>query len=82
VKPGGRLVYITCSVFSAENADQIAGFVARSTAFQPIDHDTLWAKHFPGHQRAARIDNAGGISLTPARSGTDGFYFAAIRKQG
>ncbi|MCX7303113.1 MAG: RsmB/NOP family class I SAM-dependent RNA methyltransferase [Hyphomicrobiales bacterium] len=82
VKPGGRLVYITCSVFPAENAGQIGGFLARSPEFEPVDHQLLWAEHFPGHQQAARVDPAGGISLTPARSGTDGFYVAALRKRG
>jgi len=80
VKPGGKLVYITCSVFSAENTGQIGGFLARSPEFEPIDHDALWAEHFPGHEQAARVDKAGGIALTPARSGTDGFYFAALEK--
>ena len=65
VKPGGRLVYITCSVFSDENSGQVAGFVARSPEFQPVDHDALWAEHFPGHGQAARVDKAAGIVADP-----------------
>lgn len=81
VKPGGLLVYITCSVFNEENAAQTAAFRQRAPEFVPVDHDALWRDHFPKHETEARIDSAGGISLSPGRSGTDGFYFCAMRKQ-
>lgn len=80
VKPGGRLVYITCSVFPAENAGQIDAFLDRQQSFAPLDHDGLWQKKFPGPD-LARIDGDRGISLTPARSKTDGFYFAALERK-
>lgn len=80
VKPGGLLVYVTCSVFDGENRDQIEAFLQRETGFEPVDHAALWEKHFPGKADAARIDPMRGISLTPARSGTDGFFFAALRR--
>lgn len=82
VKPGGLLVYITCSVFEEENAAQIAAFRERAPDFAPVDHAELWRAHFPNHEAAARIDPAGGIALSPARSGTDGFYFCAMRRAG
>ncbi|MEP9385896.1 RsmB/NOP family class I SAM-dependent RNA methyltransferase [Mesorhizobium sp. KR9-304] len=82
VKPGGRLVYITCSVFPAENARQIDAFLAREPGFLPVDHQRLWGDRFPGRADLAMIDKERGISLTPARSGTDGFYFAALVRQG
>lgn len=81
VKPGGRLVYITCSVFTAENASQVDAFLGREPAFAPLDHQGLWQEHFPGREDLARIDKARGISLTPARSGTDGFYVAALQRK-
>ena len=80
VKPGGLLVYITCSVFDAENAEQVAAFRGRHQGFAPVDHRQLWDDHFPGHQGAARIAGTGGISLSPALSGTDGFYLHALRR--
>jgi len=82
VKPGGIIAYITCSVFAAENTRQVEAFLERAADFEAVDHRILWAKHFPGHEDAARIDKDRGISLTPARGGTDGFYFVALRKQG
>jgi 16S rRNA (cytosine967-C5)-methyltransferase len=80
VKPGGRLVYITCSVFDEENARQLAAFAADHRAFRPVDHDALWQRTFPAHADAARFDMAPGIRLSPARSATDGFYFAALER--
>jgi 16S rRNA (cytosine967-C5)-methyltransferase len=79
VKPGGLVVYITCSVFDEENADQVAAFVERNERFTTVDHQALWSQHFPGRSDAVRIGTQG-LSLTPARSGTDGFYFAAMRR--
>jgi 16S rRNA (cytosine967-C5)-methyltransferase len=80
VRPGGLLVYITCSVFDAENGEQVAAFRARHEGFKPVDHRQLWNSHFAGHEGAARIAGTGGISLSPALSGTDGFYFHALRR--
>ncbi|RUW63784.1 RsmB/NOP family class I SAM-dependent RNA methyltransferase [Mesorhizobium sp. M7A.F.Ca.US.008.03.1.1] len=80
VKPGGLLVYITCSVFDEENGEQVAAFRDRNSAFAPVDHRVLWDSRFPGHRAAARIGAKGDISLSPALSGTDGFYFCALRR--
>lgn len=80
VKPGGLLVYVTCSVFDAENGEQVAAFRERHERFAPVDHRQLWDSRFPGHGGAARIADDGGISLSPALSGTDGFYFHALRR--
>lgn len=82
VKPGGLLVYITCSVFREENGAQVEAFHDRGKGFRPLDHRMLWDERFPGHEDVARIDRQLGISLSPARGGTDGFYFSALRKDG
>jgi len=34
VRPGGRMVYATCSLLRSENADQIDGFLARNPTWQ------------------------------------------------
>ncbi|MBZ9682908.1 MULTISPECIES: RsmB/NOP family class I SAM-dependent RNA methyltransferase [unclassified Mesorhizobium] len=80
VKLGGLLVYVTCSVFDEENGEQIAAFRERHSGFAPVDHRQLWDSRFPGHTAAMRIGALGGISLSPALSGTDGFYFCAMRR--
>ena len=80
VKPGGRLVYITCSVFLDENQRQVAAFVDRHPSFAPLDHAALWTRCFPAHPASARVDASGGIALSPGRSGTDGFFFCALAR--
>jgi len=81
VKPGGRLVYITCSVFEEENGDQIDAFVGRAPGFSVADHAGLWREMFPGHEGQALI-RGNGISLTPVLTGTDGFFVSVLRKAG
>lgn len=80
VKPGGMLAYITCSVFAAENHAQVEAFSARRPGFLAVDHTAIWESRFPGHAAKARIA-ATGLTLSPARTGTDGFFFAALRKE-
>ncbi|GLS33638.1 16S rRNA (cytosine967-C5)-methyltransferase [Mesorhizobium albiziae] len=81
VKPGGKIAYITCSVFQPENAGQVEAFLARNEDFEPLDHRALWDGSFPGKAGKARIDEGRGVSLSPAGSGTDGFYFAALSRK-
>ena len=80
VRPGGRLVYVTCSLFAQENAERLQNFLVARADFEPVDHASLFEAHFPGRSKSARIDPANGISLSPARSGTDGFYVAVTAR--
>jgi 16S rRNA (cytosine967-C5)-methyltransferase len=80
VKPGGLLAYVTCSVFEAENGAQLDGLLARRQGFQPVDHAALWAGSMTVGADHARIDPRRGISLTPLRTGTDGFYLGVVRR--
>ena len=34
MKPGGRLIFVTCSLFAEENEDRVAAFLAQETAFR------------------------------------------------
>lgn len=79
VKPGGRLVYITCSVFVPENGAQIQAFAKANKDFSILDHLAIWQDRFPARDSVARI-RPDGIMLSPARSGTDGFFFAALQR--
>lgn len=81
VRPGGRLVYITCSVFRRENTDQTAAFLDRNPGFAPLDPQRRWTEAFPGAAGKSIFDRQGGIWLSPNVSGTDGFYFAALQRQ-
>ena len=72
VKPGGRLVYITCSVLPQENEDQIEAFIAAHGEFTPAH---LRGGEVPGYARGYAIQ------MTPRRTGCDGFYVAALEKR-
>ncbi len=82
VKPGGRLVYVTCSVFAEENDDQIARFLQEHPGFERIGPREMWESAFgAGSFEAAGLpEDAAGVLLTPLRHGTDGFFIAAARR--
>jgi 16S rRNA (cytosine967-C5)-methyltransferase len=68
--PGGRLVYATCSVLLAENARQIAAFVAR--------HGD--ARVLPVPLAGWRALTGAGVQNLPGESGMDGFFYALLEK--
>ncbi|MES1158306.1 MAG: RsmB/NOP family class I SAM-dependent RNA methyltransferase, partial [Terricaulis silvestris] len=78
VKPGGRLVYATCSVLAEENEDQVGAFLAASQAWStmPLALDSLASES--GGIASTRLGN-GGVLLGPRRTGTDGFFLAGLR---
>ncbi len=76
VAPGGRLVYVTCSVLRAENADQIERFLACHSDFVPIDVGTVWRRVF----RSPCPHEGPSLQLTPRRHGTDGFFIAILQR--
>ena len=80
VKPGGRLVYVTCSVLRAENEDQIAAFLSGHADFLPIGAAHLArSAGLPG--LAAQASKLGaGLRLSPLQTATDGFYIAALAR--
>jgi 16S rRNA (cytosine967-C5)-methyltransferase len=79
VKPGGRLVYVTCSVFAEENEQQVEAFLGRHAGFAPEDHAALWRRSFGLPEEAAAV-RPSGIRLSPLRTGTDGFFVAILRR--
>ncbi|MCO6392035.1 methyltransferase domain-containing protein [Aliihoeflea aestuarii] len=79
-KPGGRVVYVTCSVFDAENGARIDDFLARNPAFEPVDHEAHFHAVFPGHAGRARIRKDRGVVLSPRLTSTDGFFVALLKK--
>ena len=80
MKPGGRLAYITCSIFPRENQRQVEAFLAGNTDFSLVEPAHLWRSRFPEAVNAARLDESG-IVLSPATTGTDGFFFAALQRR-
>jgi 16S rRNA (cytosine967-C5)-methyltransferase len=80
VKPGGRLVYVTCSVLRAENEDQIDAFLAEHADFLPVAAAHL-ARSAGLPDLAAQASKLGaGLRLSPLQTATDGFYIAALAR--
>jgi len=69
VRPGGRLIYVTCSLLDEEGAGQVAAFCAAHPEWR-VDPLALPL----GSPRGP------GLRLTPFRDGTDGFFIARIGK--
>lgn len=70
LKPGGQMLYCTCSILRAENEQQIAQFLAQ--------HDDARELSI-----SIAVGQAGlhGVQLLPGDSGCDGFYYCLLEKQ-
>ena len=74
VKPGGRLVYATCSILPEENEAVADAFAAAHAEFRPLDCAALLAA-----QRIP-LDTGARLRLWPHVHGTDGFFAAAFTR--
>jgi 16S rRNA (cytosine967-C5)-methyltransferase len=75
VKPGGRLVYATCSILREENDAVADDFQGEHPEFRSLSCSELLAA-----QRIA-LDTGERLRLWPHLHGTDGFYAAAFERQ-
>ncbi|MDI7774654.1 RsmB/NOP family class I SAM-dependent RNA methyltransferase [Asticcacaulis sp. EMRT-3] len=78
VKPGGRLVYVTCSVLDDENAESAEAFEAAHAEFQPLSVESLLKAGAGLSFDSTNLNTAGHrLSLSPYKTRTDGFFLAA-----
>lgn len=69
LKPGGRLLYATCSVLPQENSEQVMQFVSKHPEASVVTLDVSWGKACDA-----------GRQLFPQTGGHDGFYYALLNK--
>ncbi|MGZ5848146.1 MAG: RsmB/NOP family class I SAM-dependent RNA methyltransferase [Ramlibacter sp.] len=83
LKPGGRLVYATCSVLPAENEAIAQAFTAEATEFQPIPVAAILrdVKVDPTGLTSGGAQGEDYLRLWPHRHATDGFFAAAWQRQ-
>jgi 16S rRNA (cytosine967-C5)-methyltransferase len=77
VKPGGRLVYVTCSVLPEENADQVERFVEENTSFHVVKIESD-VESIRGAIEKGRLGSY--VQLSPRRTACDGFFVAVLRR--
>jgi 16S rRNA (cytosine967-C5)-methyltransferase len=69
LKPGGMLLYVTCSIFLDENVNVLKQFLARHSEIKEDKIVAEWGK-----------ECSIGRQILPGMHGMDGFYFARLRK--
>ena len=77
VKPGGRLIYATCSILDRENMDQVDAFLSTHPEFSLSPVAKVWAETIGGD---APDGCEATLNLTPYRHNTDGFFAAVLEK--
>ena len=75
VKPGGTLVYATCSLLAAENQQPVERFLAQQPLFRLADCHALLAGY------KIDLDTGTYLNLNPATHQTDGFFAAVLVRQ-
>lgn len=76
-KPGGRIVYATCSVSRKENEEVVAAVLAAHPELEAVD-----ARDLLGADAREELLDGGNLRLFPHRHGTDGFFAAVLRRKG
>ncbi|VTZ28515.1 MFS transporter [Methylocella tundrae] len=80
VKPRGRILYVTCSLLREENEDRIAAFLAIHPDFHAVGAQEM-AENAGLPQLGAFASSMGpGVRLSPATTGTDGFFIALLTR--
>jgi len=82
VKPGGRLIYITCSVLPEENDDQVETFLKAHAGFESIRFSDQWRSAIGTEPPASAGKGRDSLLLTPLDHQTDGFFVAPLRRVG
>ena len=75
VKPGGRLVYATCSLLREENEAIVEAFLAGNSEFETVNAAEILA------QQQIPLDTGLYLKLLPQQHGTDGFFAVAMARK-
>ena len=76
VKPGGRMIYATCSILKEENDQQVDKFLTSVNNFKVVCAEKIWNK-------STTLEGASSpsyLGLTPHKDGVDGFFAAVLER--
>lgn len=82
VKSGGELIYVTCSVLPQENEEQVRRFTADNPDFQIVSALPAWDQLFGKDAQRPHSSDGLTVTLTPASTDTDGFFFCRMQRKG
>ncbi|MFW0776421.1 MAG: RsmB/NOP family class I SAM-dependent RNA methyltransferase [Rickettsiales bacterium] len=74
-KPGGRLIYATCSILKDENEQQIERFLSKNDNFRVVCAPKIWDNSPP-----SELEPVSYLSITPHKDGVDGFFAAVLER--
>lgn len=77
VRPGGHLIYATCSVLAEENEQQVSAFLGVHDSFTCLPIAEIWAETIG----TPPPPTGPYLRLSPASTGTDGFFCAVMRRR-
>jgi 16S rRNA (cytosine967-C5)-methyltransferase len=81
VRPGGELIYVTCSVLPQENEQQVRKFTTDNPDFAIASALPAWDSLFGSASPRPRSSDQQTITLTPASTDTDGFFFCRMQRK-
>lgn len=81
VRPGGVMAYITCSLLPEENENQVYSFIDDNPNFELLSAGEVWQDLFGFENLQPWSSDMKSITLTPASTQTDGFYFAVMQRK-
>jgi len=81
VRPGGFLLYVTCSVLHEENENQVYAFCENNPEFEILSAGEVWQDLFGADKPQPWSADMKTVTLTPAATDTDGFFFCAMGRK-
>ncbi|WP_275787894.1 RsmB/NOP family class I SAM-dependent RNA methyltransferase [Pararhizobium gei] len=81
VRPGGRLIYVTCSILPEENERQVYRFCEENPEFEILSAADAWANLFGADKPQPWSADMKTVTLTPTSTDTDGFFFCLMGRK-
>jgi len=80
VRNGGFLIYVTCSLLGEENEGPVYSFLDENSDFSLLSAGEVWEDRFGVNAPKPWSEDGCTLTLTPAATQTDGFFFAVMEK--